>query len=47
MKSIEIYFDDLKAEVQEKILSLLEITYEEGNWEISPIAILEWETEEK
>lgn len=40
--NLEIMFDDLTAEAQERVLEFYGLkTAEDGNFEISPIAILE------
>ncbi len=36
---IEIYFDDLKPEVQKEFLDKLDTTPEDENWDVYPIAV--------
>lgn len=43
MKTIEIYWDDLTKEKQEEILELLG---DNGNYDVFPIAIIEYADEE-
>ena len=40
---IEIYFDDLKSEVQKEFLEKLGTTPEDENWDVFPIAVFERE----
>ena len=44
MKTIEIYLQDLTAEKQ---LELIETLGENGNYDVFPIAIIEFEAEEE
>lgn len=44
MVTIEIMWDDLTPEAQKRIQKALSIT-DNGNWDISPIAVLEFETD--
>ncbi len=44
LKTIEIMFDDLTERKQDEILKVVEIANpKEMNWDIAPIAILEFE----
>jgi hypothetical protein len=46
MISFEIFFNDLKPETQQDILSIMKKeSAEEMNWDIFPIAVLDIETE--
>jgi len=46
MKTLEIYFSDLNEETQKNVLELYDLESEEdGNFEISPLTILECEDE--
>ena len=36
---IEIYFDDLKPEVQKEFLDILNTTPQDENWDVFPIAV--------
>ena len=44
MAEIEIYWDDLKPEKQQEILEALG---ENGNYDVFPIAVLEFEEEQE
>ena len=44
MAQIEIYWDDLKPEKQQEILEALG---ENGNYDVFPIAVLEFEEEQE
>jgi hypothetical protein len=45
--TVEIYFDDLTPEAQARVMEAMEIVDpSEGNFEISPLAILEFEVED-
>jgi hypothetical protein len=46
IKTVEIYFDDLRPEVQFKILELLLASENNENWDITPIAVFEREVDE-
>ena len=47
MLNFEIFFDDLKPEVQEQLLSLMkEEQKEDMNWDIFPIAVIDIEEDE-
>ena len=48
MESLEIYFDDLIEETQKKVLELYGLeNVGEGNFEISPLFVLEVANEEE
>ncbi|MFC1816090.1 hypothetical protein ACFL0M_09120 [Thermodesulfobacteriota bacterium] len=39
-KEMEIYFDDLKTEVQKELLDKWETTPQDENWDVFPIAVV-------
>ena len=46
MKIVEIYFSDLKPEAQKRVMEAAGMSDEsDGNFEIAPLAILEYEIE--
>ena len=46
-KSLDIYFDDLNKDAKEEVLKFYGMTdANEGNFELSPLAILEVERDE-
>jgi len=48
MNTVEIYFSDLVKEAQDEVLFAAEMkSADEGNFEIAPLAIIEFETEEE
>lgn len=48
IKVHEIYFDDLTEEAKKRILDFYEYkTVEEGNFDVLPLAILEWDQGEE
>ena len=48
MQSFEIFFDDLNEEAQQRLCETMDInTDKEMNWDIVPLAIIDFEEEEK
>ena len=47
MKSFEIFFDDLTEEAQERFLEHFNMKEEDGNFELTPLAVVDMEIEEK
>lgn len=48
MNTVEIYFNDLSSKKQAEVLQAAGIeTEEDGNWDVLPLAIVDFETEEK
>ena len=45
-RTIEIYFDDLKPEAQERLLTTWDTKKEDENWDAVPLAVIEREVEE-
>ena len=45
-KTVEIYFDDLKPEVQEHLLMTWDTTKGDENWDNVPLTVIEREVEE-
>jgi hypothetical protein len=46
MSQVEIYFNDLTPEAKKKVMDAMGITDEkEGNFEVAPLAILDYEQE--
>lgn len=45
--SFEIYYEDLKSDIQQALLEYYGIqdVYQETNWDIEPLAIMEWSEE--
>ena len=46
MKSIEIYWDDLKESTQEEILDILRRDKDDHNWDVFPLAVIELEEQD-
>jgi hypothetical protein len=46
MRSVEIFFDDLKPEAQQRVLRELRTTVEEENWDVFPLTTLEVERDD-
>ncbi len=47
MKQFEIFFDDLNQDAQKRYLEFMNMEKkEDGNFEICPLAIIEYDTEE-
>jgi len=48
MPSVEIYYDDLSEEKQQAALEAAGLaTPEDGNWDVYPLAVLEYEADEE
>lgn len=48
MKQFEIYFSDLTQQTQKRLIDFYDIdSEEEGNFECAPIAVIDYEPEEK
>lgn len=45
-KTVEIYFDDLKSEAQEHLLTTWNTSKNDENWDLVPLAVIEREMEE-
>jgi hypothetical protein len=45
-KTVEIYFDDLKPEAQEHLLTAWKTKEENENWETIPLVVIERAVEE-
>lgn len=43
MKTIEIYWDDLKENAQEEIMETLGRDKDDHNWDVFPLAVIELE----
>ena len=46
IKTVEIYFDDLKPEVREELLVTWDTTKDDENWDTVPLAVIEREVED-
>jgi hypothetical protein len=47
MNTVDIYFDDLTEEAQQRVMEAMGIEdYSEGNFELGPFFILEFEPED-
>ena len=45
-KTVEIYFDDLKPEAQDRLLMTWDTSKENENWDTVPLAVIEREVED-
>lgn len=48
MTSVQIFFNDLTPEAQERVLEAAGLSSaEEANWDVIPLAVLDYEEEEE
>ena len=43
----EIYFDDLRPDVQQRLLNKLDTSPEDENWDLVPLAVFVWEKDKE
>jgi hypothetical protein len=46
IKMVEIYFDDLTSDAQNRLLNEFKTSREDENWDVHPLAIIEREIED-
>jgi hypothetical protein len=45
-RTVEIYFEDLTPEAQERLLRTFETDWDRKNWETEPLAVIEREVDD-